>query len=99
MSTQNTIKELKKELKKKSRLLKPMVWIGKNGFNEEVFKEIVIQLKKKELVKIKLVKSFIEGKDKREVAEDIALKTGAQIVDLMGFMLTIYRKSPKKIVK
>ncbi|MBC8444065.1 YhbY family RNA-binding protein [Candidatus Woesearchaeota archaeon] len=89
MNTQNTIKELKS----KSKLLKPMVWIGKNGFNEEVFKEIELQLNKKELVKIKLVKSFMEGKNKKEVAEDIALKTGAQIIELVGFMLTIYKKS------
>ena len=91
MNTQNTTKELRK----KAKLLKPMVWIGKNGFNEEVFKEIDLQLKKKEFIKIKLVKSFISGKNKKEVAEDIAMKTSSKIIELVGFMLTIYRKSPK----
>lgn len=90
-----SIQNITKELRNKSKYLKPIVWIGKNGFNEEVFKEIELQLKKKELVKIKLVKSFIEEKNKKEVAEDIALKTGAQIIDLVGFMLTIYKKSQK----
>ena len=45
MNTQNHYK-----LRKKAMPLKPVVWVGKNGLNSEVFDEISRQLDKKELI-------------------------------------------------
>ena len=59
------------KLRSKARVLKPIVWIGKNGLNSDVFEEINRQLDKKELIKIKLTKSFIDEKDKKKRKQKI----------------------------
>ena len=42
----------KKELLRKGRQLEPSIRIGKNGFSDEMVKEIKAQLKKKKLIKV-----------------------------------------------
>lgn len=80
------------KLRSKARVLKPIVWIGKNGLNSDVFEEINRQLDKKELIKIKLNKSFIDEKDKKKIARDIAVKTKSDLISVVGFIILLYRQ-------
>lgn len=81
-----------KELKKKSKLLEPVIRIGKNGLSEESISEINKLLKKKKLIKIKFLKSFIEGHDKKKEAAELCEKTGAELIDRIGFVVVIYKR-------
>ena len=80
-----------RKLRSKAVNLKPVVWIGKNGLNLDVFDEIHRQLDKKELVKIKFTKSFISEKDKKQVAEEIISKTNSELICFVGFTITLYK--------
>ena len=91
MNTQTQYK-----LRSKAVNLKPVVWIGKNGLNLDVFDEIHRQLDKKELVKIKFTKSFISEKDKKQVAEEVASKTKSELIGFVGFTLILYKTKNRK---
>ena len=56
--------------------LKPTVWIGKQGCTETMIDEIVEQLKKRKLIKVKWLQNI-------EVdPEDIAMQAGATLVEV-----------------
>ncbi len=82
----------KKELLAKSKVLNPILWIGKNGITDALIDELTKLLKKKKLVKIKMLRSFIEDKNRKEVANEIAEKTKSEIINSMGFTLTLYKR-------
>ena len=81
-----------KELKQKAKSLEPSVRIGKSGLTESIIDEIKIHLKEKKLVKVKLLKSSIQGKGKKAVARELAEKTSSVLVDRVGFVVVLYKK-------
>lgn len=64
------------------------VQTGKNGINEGLVEEIKKHLKAKKTVKVKFLKAFIKGKDRKKVAEELNEKIGAK-GKLVGNVLTI----------
>ncbi|HLC98839.1 MAG TPA: YhbY family RNA-binding protein, partial [Candidatus Nanoarchaeia archaeon] len=85
-------------LKRKAMLLKPSVQIGKKGLSEESIKEIDKQLKKHGLVKVKFLRSSLEQSGRKEMATEIAIRTGARIITKSGFMAVYYRPIKQKII-
>ena len=85
----------KKKIKLQAKNLEPVVRIGKNGISENSLKEIITQLKKKKMIKVKLLKSFFKDKNLKEMAEDIALKTESAVIDVIGHVFVLY-KAPKQ---
>ncbi|MBN1386491.1 YhbY family RNA-binding protein [Candidatus Woesearchaeota archaeon] len=84
-----------KELKSKGQTLKPIVRIGKNGLTDMQVIEIKKHLQKRKLVKIKMLKALIEDKGtgiKDMMADEICAKTGAQLVQRVGFTVLIYKE-------
>ncbi len=79
------------KLKEKAKTLEPVIRIGKNGLTESTIKEIKKQLNKKKLIKVKLLRSFINDKNKKQVAKDIAQETNSRIIDLVGFVVVLYK--------
>jgi RNA-binding protein len=66
--------------------LKPTVWIGKQGCTETMIDEIVEQLKKRKLIKVKWLQNT-------EVdPEDVALKAGATLVEVRGRTMVLQEK-------
>ena len=66
--------------------LKPTVWIGKQGCTETMIDEIVEQLKKRNLIKVKWLQNT-------EVdPEDVALKAGATLVEVRGRTMVLQEK-------
>lgn len=81
-----------KKLKNKARQIESTLRIGKNGLTEGQIKELEKQLRARKLVKIKFLQSFLQEKDRKEAAIEIADKTGAKVIDLTGFVLSIYKQ-------
>ncbi|MBW2984647.1 YhbY family RNA-binding protein [Candidatus Woesearchaeota archaeon] len=79
-------------LRSKAKTLEPIVRIGKNGLTEGTINEIKRQLKKKKLIKIKLLKSFVQARDKKELIKEIASLTNSEIIESVGFILVLHKK-------
>ena len=81
-----------KKLKSKAVILEPVVRIGKSGITDSIVEEIKKQLRKKELIKVKLLGSFVKGKDKKLLAKELAEKANAMIIHKVGFVVVLYKK-------
>jgi RNA-binding protein len=66
--------------------LKPTVWIGKQGCTETMIDEIVEQLKKRKMIKVKWLQNI-------EIdPETVALKAEARLVDVRGRTMVLEEK-------
>ena len=92
MSIPNMSKDKEEELKKRAKVTKPLVWIGKNGITDEIIAQTNEFLKKRKLVKIKLLNSYSESHDRKVAAMELAIKTDSKLVDLTGFAVTLYKR-------
>ncbi len=82
------------QLRKQAHALPPLVRIGKAGLNQNIVEEIGKQLRIHHLVKIKLLKNFMDDipLTKRELGEQIAAKTTAALVAIVGNTVVLWRK-------
>jgi RNA-binding protein len=80
----------KKILRQMGHSLQPLVRIGKNGMNDAIVAEIVKQLKKHKLVKVKLLQSF--DCNRKEVARKLAVDTSSVLVSVVGGVVVLWRK-------
>jgi len=71
--------------------LKPTVWIGKQGCTETMIEEIVEQLKKRKLIKVKWLQNIDIDPD------TVATRARAKLVDVRGRTMVLEEK--KKIQK
>jgi len=82
-------------IKQKAKALEPGIRIGKKGATEEVIKEIISQLRDKELIKVKLLRPAVEEKKhKKAIAIELADKTKSVLIDRVGSVIVLYK--PKK---
>jgi RNA-binding protein len=82
----------KRLLAAKAKTLKPVLQIGKSGVTLGIIEEIKKQLKKRKLIKIKLLRSSLGDLDKKKIAELISETTSSEIINIVGFTLTIHKK-------
>ena len=66
--------------------------IGKNGITDALVNQIKNYLKKHGIVKIKMLKSFMENNDKKKSAKLLAEKLDAELVKLIGFTIVLKKK-------
>ena len=78
-------------LKSESHDYKPVVNIGKFSLTDEVIKSIEEALDARELIKIKILNNNLDNPD--DILQSILEKTGAEFVNHLGSIFTIYRKS------
>ncbi|MBN2881282.1 YhbY family RNA-binding protein [Candidatus Woesearchaeota archaeon] len=92
---------LKKKLKSEAQQLTPISWIGKKGFTDEVKDEIKKLLKRRKLMKVKILKSFIDehNVDKKTIGETIAEAVGAELIQKIGFIVVLYKKPLSRDLK
>ena len=81
----------KKHLRGLAHHLKPVVQIGKNGLTDPVLASVDQALDDHELIKVRLADP--QGR-KRELAEEIAERSGSVQVGLVGNVVTLYRRQP-----
>lgn len=83
-------KAQRRYLAKAGQSLKPIVTVGRNGLTPEVAKALDEALEHHELVKVK----FFDYKENRgEMAQDVATRLGALVVEIRGFKAVLYRQS------
>lgn len=67
--------------------------IGKNGLNENLIKQLDDALEARELIKITVLENSPDTV--REAAEEIAGKIKAEVVQVMGNKITLFRQKKK----
>lgn len=85
-----TEREAKKELVRRSVDIDPTVRIGKDGVTESIGAEIVAQLKKKRLIKVKVLGNCEEDAD--AVAAKLEELTQGVAVDVRGGVIVMTDK-------
>ncbi len=77
--------------------INPTVWVGKEGFDLDIYEKIKEELFNHELIKIALNPSM-EKLDENGLSE-LATKTEADIVTQIGKKIVLYKQSDKKGLK
>ena len=90
-------KKTRIKLRSLAQTIKPIVWVGKEGFTENVLNQINEELFNHELIKI-AVQESLEIPSEFELTE-IAVKLGADVVTVIGRKIVLYKHSEKKGIK
>ena len=74
--------------------LEPLFHIGKSGMNEGVIAQTDDALRARELIKVKVL---LESSPvtPREAADQLAAATGAEVIQVIGGVIVLYRQSPE----
>jgi RNA-binding protein len=83
--------KMKRRIKRELSSENPTIWIGKNGATEQVIDEICRQLEKKEMVKIRVLKSALKKREAKVVASNITQQTQANLIDVRGHTIILYK--------
>ncbi|MFH1064203.1 MAG: YhbY family RNA-binding protein [Candidatus Woesearchaeota archaeon] len=81
-----------KKMKAKAHALEPVVRIGKNGLTDSIVQQVKRVLLARKLVKVRLLRSFVESNDRKKTAKELAVKTGAELIDQVGFTVVLYKR-------
>jgi len=74
---------------------KPTIWIGKGGVSQKLLSEIGKQLDKREMVKIKILKSALVEDEAKRIALHITQQTEASLVEVRGHTFMLYKRHKK----
>ena len=83
----------KKRFRAQAHNLKPVVIIGLSGLTEGVLAEIELALNSHELIKVKI---RAEREERKKIQKDICTRTGAEFIQGIGQIITLYRLNPNK---
>lgn len=65
--------------------------VGKKGITESLINEINLQLEKRGIVKVKLLRNFESRSNRSSVGEELAKRLGCKVKDVRGFVITLER--------
>jgi RNA-binding protein len=88
---------MKRRLKREFYDERPTVWIGKGLISEDLIKEIEKQLKKREIIKVKILKSALKAAKAAEIAAEISRHIGAELIDVRGHTFILYKRRRKAV--
>ncbi len=83
----------KKQFRSLGHHLKPEVWIGKEGISPGAIHTLQNSFHTKELVKIKILENC--PLKKSDIARQLSTATSAEIVQILGNMILLYRPLPE----
>lgn len=81
----------KRFLRSQAHHLDPIFQVGKGGVNENMIKQISEALEARELFKISVLQNCEE--DKHDVAVQLAKGAGAELVQIIGNTIILYKES------
>ena len=84
----------RKHLQRLAQSRKTIIWIGQNGLTENVLREIDEALAHHELIKVRIRAGVREARARAVL--DIGRACGAEPVQRIGNVVTLYRASPDK---
>lgn len=73
--------------------LQPIFQIGKNGVSDNTIKQLDDALQARELIKITILENA--GENAKSLAQEVASRLGAEVIQVIGSKFVIYRKSDK----
>ena len=73
--------------------LEVILQVGKSGIIDTLIKQVDDALTARELIKIKVLENA--PVNAREVAQELAEKTGADVVQVIGMKVSLYRRNKK----
>lgn len=73
--------------------LKPLVHVGQEGIGWDLVASLDDALRVKELVKVQLNKSVEDSA--KTAAKELATRTNAEVIQVIGKTVTLYRHNPK----
>ncbi|MDD8048776.1 MAG: ribosome assembly RNA-binding protein YhbY [Thomasclavelia sp.] len=87
----------KRYLRSEANGLKAIFQVGKDGIHQTQIESINDALKAKELIKIKILETCDASKN--EIAIELSMKTKAEVVQILGRTIILYKQSEKEIYK
>ena len=74
--------------------LEPLFQVGKGGMSDALIKQTDDALRARELIKVKVL---LESSPitPRETADQLATATGAEVIQVIGGVIVLYRESPE----
>ena len=78
----------KRHLRSLAHHLQAVVWIGHDGLSDAVLAKIETELNEHELIKVKVGKGPL---NRKAAAAELTEKTGAEIAQILGKTLLLYR--------
>ncbi|ALC89867.1 RNA-binding protein [Bacillus sp. FJAT-18017] len=81
----------KRFLRSKAHHLNPIFQVGKGGVNENMVAQIADALEARELLKVSILQNCDEDKD--VVAEKLVNGTRAELVQVIGHTIVLYKES------
>ena len=89
-------KRMKRRIKQELSTEKPTVWIGKEGATAQLMNEINSQLKKREMIKAKILKTALKEEKAKDIATKVATKTDSTLIEVRGHTFMLYKPRKKK---
>jgi len=83
-------------LKSLANAITPIFQVGKGGINENMIKQFNEALEARELIKGTVLSNALA--DSRQIAQEIADETGAELVLVIGSKFILYKESKKNKV-
>ncbi len=84
----------KRHLRSLAHHLQPIFQVGKGGVNENLIRQVDETLEVRELIKISILNNCED--DKEEIAKEIAHGAGAELVQIIGKTIVLYKESKEK---
>jgi RNA-binding protein len=81
----------KRFLRSKAHHMKPLFQVGKQGVTDNLIEQLVDILEKRELIKVNLLQNAPLPKE--EVSKQLAHQTGAQVIQIIGNTIVLYKES------
>ena len=76
--------------------IEAILQVGKNGLGDALQKHVDDALTAREMIKLTVLETCPETP--REMAAALAAATGAEVVQVVGRKVTLYRKNPEKTI-
>ncbi len=87
---------MKRRIKQELSTEKPTIWIGKEGATTQLMNEINSQLKKREMIKAKILKTALKEEKAKEIATKVATQTNSTLIEVRGHTFMLYKPRKKK---
>lgn len=81
----------KRFLRAEAHPLQPIFQVGKGGVNDHLIRHIAEALEVRELIKVSVLNNCLD--DRKEVAEELAGRSSADVVQVIGNVIVLYKES------
>ena len=84
----------RRKLRALGHALDPVVIVGKEGVTDGVASAVDVALGTHELIKVKLGPA--SGEDRHGAGDELAERTGSELVQVLGKVILLYRRHPEE---